>query len=48
MACGACGSSKKAKQTWLHTASDGTKTTYSSEIEAKAAKARKGGSIKLQ
>lgn len=47
MACGSCGS-KKSKTTYLHTASNGTKTTYNSEIEARAAVARKGGSYKAQ
>jgi hypothetical protein len=42
MACGAC-TKKAAKITYLHTAADGKKTTYSSEVEAKAAKARRGG-----
>jgi hypothetical protein len=47
MACGACGSSK-SKTTYLHTAKDGTKTTYATEIEARAAVARRGGSYKAQ
>lgn len=47
MACGSCGSRKKAT-TYLHTAADGTKKTYSSELEAKAAVARRGGTYKAQ
>lgn len=47
MACGKCGS-RKARPTYLHTAPDGKKTVYSSEVEANAAKARKGGSVKAQ
>lgn len=45
--CGVC-TSKSAKVTYVHTAKDGTKKTYSSEIEAKAAVARRGGSYKAQ
>lgn len=47
MACGAC-AAKNKKITYLHTASNGTKTTYASEVEAKAAVARRGGSYKAQ
>jgi hypothetical protein len=47
MACGAC-SEKNRRITYLHTASDGSKTSYSSEIEAKAAVARRGGSYKAE
>ena len=47
MACGSCGSRKKAT-TFLHTAANGTKTTYNSELEAKAAVARRGGTYKPQ
>ncbi|QWY82846.1 hypothetical protein PP641_gp020 [Arthrobacter phage SilentRX] len=47
MACGAC-AEKTKRVTYLHTAKDGTKTTYSSEVEAKAAVARRGGSYKAQ
>lgn len=45
--CGACGS-KTHKASYVHTAKDGTKKTYSSEVEAKAAVARRGGSYKAQ
>lgn len=47
MACGSCGS-KTAKKTYKHTASNGTVTVYSSEVEARAAVARKGGSYTAQ
>lgn len=47
MGCGSCGN-KRGRKTYLHTAPDGTKKTYSTEVEAKAAVARKGGSIKEQ
>lgn len=47
MACGSC-AQRRAKVTYVHTAPDGTKTTYNSEVEAKAAKARKGGDYKPQ
>lgn len=47
MACGACGT-RGGKKSFVHTAPDGTKTVYSSEIEANAAKARRGGSVKPQ
>jgi hypothetical protein len=41
-------SEKTKKITYLHTAADGTKTSYKSEVEAKAAVARRGGSYKAQ
>lgn len=47
MACGKC-AAKTAKITYLYTAKDGTKTPYKSEVEAKAAVARRGGSYKVQ
>jgi hypothetical protein len=47
MACGAC-ASKTSKTTYLHTAADGSKKVYSSEVEAKAAVARRGGAYKAQ
>jgi hypothetical protein len=47
MACGKCASSTK-KTTYVHTDKTGTKKTYSSEVEAKAAVARRGGSYKPQ
>ena len=40
--------SKNKTTTYLHTAPDGTKTVKSSEIEAKALVARKGGTYKAQ
>lgn len=47
MACGAC-SQKRIKESFVHTLPDGTNKTYSSEVEAKAAVRRKGGSYKKQ
>jgi hypothetical protein len=47
MACGKC-TSKTAKTTYAWTGADGTKKTYSSEVEAKAQVARKGGKYKPQ
>lgn len=47
MAC-ACGSKIKPKATYLASFSDGTKKVYSSEIEARSAVKRKGGSWKKQ
>lgn len=48
MACGGCAAARNAKVTYAHTASDGTKTTYKTEVEAKAAVVRRGGSYKSQ
>lgn len=42
MACGTC-SQKQAKVTYAHTDTKGVKTVYKTEVEAKAAVARKGG-----
>ena len=42
MACGACGS-KAHTVTYVHTAKDGTKVSYRTEAEARAAVARRGG-----
>lgn len=47
MACGSC-ASRTAASTFLHTAKDGTKQTYKSETEARAAVARRGGSYVKQ
>lgn len=47
MACGPC-AQKTKKTTYVHTDSSGKKQTFSSEIEAKAAVARRGGSYKAQ
>lgn len=41
-----CGGTKAAKVTYTHTAKDGTKVAYSTEAQAKAAVARRGGSYK--
>lgn len=42
MACGGC-AQRQGKKTYEHTASNGTVTVYSSEVEARAAVARRGG-----
>lgn len=47
MACGKCGS-RAGRKTYLHIAPDNTKTAYSTEAEANAAKNRKGGTVKAQ
>jgi len=47
MACGKC-TSKTSKTTYVWTGTDGTTKAYSSEVEAKAQKARKGGDYKRQ
>jgi VCBS repeat-containing protein len=43
-----CGTKRAAKETFKVTHADGTTKTVNSEIEAKAAIARKGGSYKKQ
>ena len=48
MACGACTSKSTKKTTYVHTSKDGEKKVYSSEVEARAAVARRGGSYKPQ
>lgn len=48
MACGACNSDKAKSVTYLHVAADGSKAAYRTEVEAKAAVARKGGSYSAQ
>jgi hypothetical protein len=45
MACGACAEKNKKVQ-YQHTSATGAKTTFNTEVEAKAAVARKGGSYK--
>lgn len=45
--CGACGSKPK-KETYVHTAPNGTTTVYFSKVEANAAKARQGGTVTAQ
>lgn len=47
MACGAC-AQKNKKTTYVWTGTDGSTKTFSSEIEAKAQKARRGGTYKQQ
>lgn len=47
MACGAC-ASKTSKTVYIHTAKDGAKKEYKSEVEARAAVARRGGTYKAK
>lgn len=44
----ACGSKKAdgTKKNWVHTAPDGKKKTYSSEMDARMAASRQGGSVR--
>lgn len=42
MACGACGA-RNRRAYFVHTDTSGKQTTYSSEAEARAAVARRGG-----
>jgi hypothetical protein len=48
MACGSCAASRNSKTTYKWTGADGTTKVFSTEVEAKAAVARKGGSYKAQ
>lgn len=43
-----CGTKTTTKEVWVHTAPDGTKTSYGAEVLAKAAKARSGGTYVRQ
>lgn len=43
MACGACPGKKSEPKSYTHTADDGTVRVVSTETEARALKARKGG-----
>lgn len=45
MAC-ACGANKSASATYVVTKPDGSKTSYSSEVEASAAAQRTGGTYR--
>jgi hypothetical protein len=45
MAC-ACGANKKAAATYTVTSPDGSKKSYSSEVEAAAAAKRSGGTYR--
>jgi hypothetical protein len=47
MAC-SCGKNRltNANKTWVHTDTSGKKTTYSSEMDARMAASRKGGTVK--
>lgn len=47
MACGAC-AQKTRKTTYVYTDPAGKVTVFKTEIEAKAAKARRGGDYKAQ
>lgn len=47
MACGSCGS-RTARAVFVHTDTSGKKTSYASEVEARAAVARKGGTFSKQ
>jgi hypothetical protein len=38
-----CGKVKQAQYTWVFVAPDGTRKTYTSEVQAQAAKIRAGG-----
>ena len=40
-----CGSGRAARVTWTHRKPDSTSKTYSTQIEADAAKARFGGTV---
>lgn len=46
MACNCGGAKKAGASTFTVTASDGTKSSYSTQVEAAAAAARLGGSYK--
>lgn len=43
-----CGSKRAggASKNWVHTAPDGTKKTYSSEMDARMAASRSGGTVR--
>lgn len=47
MACGAC-AAKNKRISYVVTDANGNKAAYSSEVEARAAVARKGGSYKAE
>jgi hypothetical protein len=47
MACGTC-AKRQGRQTYLYTAPNGDKKVFSTEVEAKAAVARKGGTYRAQ
>lgn len=46
MACSSCAQRRKASGTYEVKFSDGTKKVYATEYEAKAAAARKGGTVR--
>lgn len=46
MACN-CGRNRaSSNQTWIHTDPNGKKTSYSSEMDARMAASREGGSVR--
>ena len=47
MACGAC-AKRKGRVTYVHKDPNGKETAYSSEAEARAAVARRGGTYSAQ
>lgn len=47
MACGSCGK-RTRPTTYVWTGTDGSTSTHTSETEANAKKARKGGTVKPQ
>lgn len=47
MACGSC-ASRTSRPVFVHTDPSGKKTSYASEVEARAAVARKGGNVSKQ
>jgi hypothetical protein len=46
MACNCQGSKTGQQQSFVYTAPDGSKKTYTSEVQARAAQIRNGGSYK--
>ena len=48
MACGSCAASRNAKTSYKWTGTDGSTKVFSTEVEAKAQVARKGGGYKPQ
>lgn len=48
MACGACAGKSGVKTEYLYTDRNGNTTTKKTEVEAKAAVARTGGSYKVK
>lgn len=46
MGCGCGGRKNGAPQTWIHTDPNGRKTSYSSEMDARMAASRDGGTVR--